>query len=60
MPRSKNAQMLSFIYTIEMHVFWMINIGNFAELLFKSICKDFKLEKCLFHQKFNEKIIITH
>ena len=42
-----------------MHVFWMINIGSYAELLPKAFCIDFKLGKCLFHRKFNAKIIIT-
>ena len=39
--------------------FWMINIGSYKKLLFNAFCIDFKLGKCLFHWKFNAKIIIT-
>ena len=39
-------------------MFWMINIVNYTEIFFKAFCIDFKLGKCLFHRKFNAKIII--
>ena len=42
-----------------MNVFWMINIGSFTDFLFKAFCIDFKFRKCLFHQKFDAKNIIT-
>ena len=33
--------------------FFMINIGNYRELLLKLFCMEFKLKKCFFLRKFN-------
>ena len=39
--------------------FWMINIGNYRESFLKLFCMEFKLRKCFFLQKFNDKKIIS-
>ena len=37
----------------------MINIGNYRELFLKLFCMEFKLRKCFFLRKFNDKKIIS-
>ena len=42
-----------FIKCMFLTVFFMINIGNYRELLLKLFCMEFKLKKCFFLRKFN-------
>ena len=37
----------------------MINIGNYRESFLKLFCMEFKLRKCFFLRKFNDKKIIS-
>ena len=37
----------------------MIDIGNYRDLFLKLFCMEFKLRKCVFLQKFNDKKIIS-